>query len=150
MAEVWGRLSQEVYWLEEPPDRSSEPEMSGKRARALEEWSMKGLLESSGGGELYEGREEYIVDDERKKRWACDGRAQGRMQRSGHSATLLRSGPGGSDDTVHVTRASSRKYASRRVLLRTSPERRHPRSEGCYGMSLQVSGSRVDSHSSIR
>ena len=40
--------------------------MSGKRAIAFAEWSMNGLLESSGGGEPYAGREEYMSRTERK------------------------------------------------------------------------------------
>ena len=43
-----GPFIQEVYWEEAG---LSEPVMSGKRAMAFAGWSMKGLLESSGGGE---------------------------------------------------------------------------------------------------
>lgn len=46
--EVDGLFIHEVYWDDVG---SSDPVMSGNRAIAFAGWSMKGLLESSGGGE---------------------------------------------------------------------------------------------------
>ena len=56
--DVEGPLSHDVYWEEVG---LSEPVMSGNRAMALAGWSIKGLFESSGGGEPYECCEEYMA-----------------------------------------------------------------------------------------
>ena len=55
--------------------------MSGKRAIAFAEWSMKGLLESSGGGEPYACRE-YMTEGQQamSERMGVGNKKQGTMQ----------------------------------------------------------------------